>query len=116
MNDKEHFYLQQKEPNKSCYLALRSIIIDANPKIEETIKYSMPCFCIEKKPLCYLWKDKKTEEPYILFVDGKLLQHHKLESGTRKKMKVLPINPNQDLDLVLIQDILKMAIDLKINY
>ncbi|MBB3696029.1 DUF1801 domain-containing protein [Flammeovirga yaeyamensis] len=115
MNDKDTFYLNQPEPNSSCFLALRSLLIGVHPDIEETIKYGIPCFSFRKKPLCYLWKDKKTDEPYLLWVDGLLLHHNRLETGSRKKMKILRVNPHEDLEIELIQSILKTAIELRIN-
>ncbi|MCI5054495.1 MAG: DUF1801 domain-containing protein, partial [Flavobacteriales bacterium] len=94
--DINRYYEKQEEPNKSCLLALRSIILKQNSRINETVKWGMPCFCIEKKPFCYLWVDKKTHEPYILMVEGKNLDHPSLEMGTRAKMKIFRVNPQED--------------------
>ncbi|KAA1242987.1 DUF1801 domain-containing protein [Aquimarina sp. RZ0] len=68
------YYLNMEEPNKSCLLALRSIILKQDPEISETKKWGMPCFCFKKKMFCYLWTDKKTQDPYILFVEGNYLK------------------------------------------
>jgi len=108
----QNFYLTKDEPNKSCLLALRSIIISQDKDVTETQKYGMPCFCYRKKMFCYLWTDKKTGEPYLLMVEGKHLDHPKLEKGDRLRMKILRINPNKDLPLKTIQDILTRALDL----
>ena len=72
----------------------------------------MPCFCYKKKVVCYLWTDKKTNEPYILMVEGKLLFHHKLEVGERSRMKILRVNPNKNLPLKTIETILQNALKL----
>ncbi len=61
---------------------------------------------------CYLWTDKITDEPYILLVEGKHLNHQQLEIGERSRMKILRINPNQDLPLETIESILQNALDL----
>lgn len=73
-----HFYLSKDEPVKSCVIALQHIILSQSEEIMETIKYGMPCFCYRKKIICYLWTDKKTGEPYILFADGQHLEHPNL--------------------------------------
>jgi hypothetical protein len=113
MNEQLHnFFLSQEEPNKACLLALRSIILMQDQHITETQKYGMPCFCYKKKMFCYLWTDKKTSQPYILFVEGKHLDHPELESGDRARMKILRVDPNKDLPLRTIESILKMALDL----
>lgn len=110
--DYDQYYLNQEEPNKSCLLALRSIILAQDPNITETRKYGMPCFCYKKKMFCYLWTDKKTDEPYILIVEGNRIDHPKLESGSRSRMKIFRVNPNKNLPLKSIKEILKTALDL----
>ncbi len=60
----------------------------------------------------YLWTDKKTTEPYILIVDGKLIDHPDLEAGKRARMKIFRVSPNDDLPLETINTILNMALDL----
>jgi len=62
----------------------------------------------------------KTKHPYLLMVEGKYLDYPELETGTRSRMKVFPVNPNEDLPLETIRTILKAAINLyrdgKISY
>jgi hypothetical protein len=108
----DNYYLNKEEPVKSCLLALRSIILEHDTNITETQKYGMPCFCYKKKMFCYLWIDKKTDEPYILMVEGKHLSHPKLEAGKRSRMKIFRLNPGSDLPVKMIENILKMALDL----
>lgn len=109
------YYLNQEEPQKSCLLVLRDIILKQDKDISETVKYGMPCFCYKKKMFCYLWTDSKTKEPYILFVEGKLLNHPELETGNRSRMKILRINPTEDLPVNLIESLLNEALDLYRN-
>jgi len=115
MSEIDHFYLEKEEPNKSCLLALRHIILSQDENISETKKYGMPCFCFKNKVFTYLWIDKKTNEPYILFVNGQKLKHKDLESGGRSKMKIFRINPNQTLQLAVIKELLTAAIKLLSN-
>ncbi|MFH6959189.1 DUF1801 domain-containing protein [Flavobacterium aquidurense] len=107
-----NYYLNKAEPNKSCLLALRSIILEQDPNIIETQKWGMPCFCYKKKMFCYLWTDKKTDKPYILMVEGLYLDHPKLEEGDRSRMKIFRVDPNKDLPIKTIERILKTALDL----
>lgn len=111
----DNFYLQQAEPVKSCLFALRDLILAADQEVSETTKYGMPCFVVQKKAFCYLWTDKKSGEPYILFVEGKHLMHRSLEQGDRSRMKILRIDPVQDLPLKLISSIIEEAIGLYRN-
>lgn len=108
----DNYYLNKTEPNRSCLLALRNIILNQDTNITETKKWGMPCFCYKKKMFCYLWTDKKTDEPYLLMVEGKYLDHPQLEEGDRTRMKVFRINPNEDLPIKTIINILQKALDL----
>lgn len=113
MNEElQHFYLNQEEPNKSCLLALRSILLEQDAHVTETRKYGMPCFCYKKKMFCYLWTDKKTQEPYLLLVEGNLLDHPLLEKGDRSRMKIFRVDPNKDLSIATIKELLGMALDI----
>ena len=105
-------YMRFKEPNRSCLLALRNIILEQDVNISETIKYNMPCFCYKNKMFAYLWTDKKTDEPYILFVDGIYLDHPILETGNRSRMKIFRVNSNNDLPLPTIKMLIGMSLDL----
>lgn len=115
INELQNYYLNKDEPNKSCLLALRSIILDQDVNIIETQKYGMPCFCYKKKMFCYLWTDKKTSQPYLLMVEGNYLDHPKLEKGDRSRMKIFRVNPNEDLPQETIKIILQKALDLYRN-
>jgi len=106
------YYFNKDEPNKGCLLALRNIILEQDANITETQKWGMPCFCFKKKMFCYLWTDKKTDEPYILIVEGKHLVHPKLESGDRTRMKIFRVDPNKDLPVKTIENILQKSLDL----
>lgn len=111
----DEYYLKKSEPNKSCLLALRNIILNQNNNISETKKWGMPCFCYKKRMFCYLWTDKKTNEPYILLVEGKHLDHPQLETGNRSRMKIFRIDPNKDLPIETLDILLSTALDLYRN-
>ena len=115
MNDHDSYYLNKEEPNGSCLLALRTMILEQDIHVTETRKWGMPCFCYKKKMFCYLWTDKKTDEPYILMVEGKHLNHPELEAGNRSRMKIFRVNPYHDLPVASIQLILNQALDLYRN-
>lgn len=115
LSDLDLFYLNQSEPNRSCMLVLRSLILAQGRHITETMKYGMPCFSYRKKVFCYLWIDKKTHEPYLLMVEGKHLDHPLLEAGTRSRMKIFRVDPRKDLPMTTIDHILQQALDLYKN-
>lgn len=113
MNDSlEEWYLKREEPNRSCFLAMREMVRKSDSEVEETIKYGAPCFVYRGRAFCYLWKDKKTNEPYFLLVEGKRLSHPMLETGDRKRMKILRVSPTEDLPIETINAVLEGALNL----
>ncbi len=115
LQDLSNYYLKKEEPTQSCLLALRSIILNQDENITETQKWGMPCFCYKEKMFCYLWTDKKMDEPYILMVEGRHLNIPELEAGSRSRMKIFKVNPNKDLPIKTIKNILRNALDLYRN-
>ncbi len=112
LTDHDNYYLKQEEPYKSCLLALKDIILGLDDSITPEWKYGLPFFYYKKKMFCYFWKDKKTQEPYIGITKGSEMEHPLLEAGNRKKMKIFRVNPNEDIDVKSIKEILKTAMTL----
>lgn len=115
MSTDDNFYFDKEEPQKGCLLAMRDIVLGYDSYISETTKYGMPCFCYKGKMFCYLWMDKKTQEPYFLMVEGKHLNHPNLEAGKRARMKIFRVDPNKDLPMSDINLIMNQALDLYKN-
>lgn len=115
MSKLDDYYLNKQEPVKSCLLSLRSIILQQDVDVTETRKYGMPCFCYKNMAFCYLWTDKKTNEPYVLFVEGKYLEAPELEEGNRSRMKIFRVNPNADIVIDKITSLLNSALGLYRN-
>ena len=109
LRDLDTWYIEKQEPNKSCLQALRSWIKNSDKRITEAWKYRMPFFCFKGKMFCYLWVDKKTDLPYIGIVEGGKIRHKALIQDKRERMKVLPIDPNADLPITTITEILEIA-------
>ena len=110
LNYLDNFFLSQNEPNKSCFMALRDVILKFDPEITEQWKYKVPFYYYKGKPFCYLWQDNKTQQPYIGIVKGHLINHANLTKGNRKKMKVFMIDPNKDIFVEEVYSIFLSAI------
>lgn len=107
-----HFYLDQEEPLKSTLLALHDYIMAFDPKIQAAWKWGTPFFTYQNKNVCYLWLDKRSRHPYVGFIDGHKIDHPLLLIGNRKQIKILPIDPNADLPVEALQEILAAALAL----
>lgn len=115
MKEIDRFHLDQAEPVQSCLLVLREIILSQDKDVTTVWKYGMPFFCFQGKRFCYLWVHKKQQQPYIGIVEGKHLDHPSLLAEKRSRMKILLIDPNEDLPMETIETILQQAIDLYRN-
>ncbi len=112
MTELNTYYISQEEPTKSCLLALRHFILDFDPAITESWTHRMPMFRYHGKLFCYLWTDKKSYTPYIGIYKGTEVDHPELILGARKKMKIMYIDPEQDIPVNKLQAILEMAREL----
>lgn len=112
MRELDNFYLQQDEPIKGTLLALREIILQQDKNVTNAWKYGMPFFCYKGKMFCYLWFHKKHKQPYIGIVEGKRFDEPFLIQEDRSRMKIMLFDPNEDLPLTTIENILQKAINL----
>lgn len=121
MTELDNFYLQQDEPTKGCLLALKEIILRQDTNITNTLKYGMPFFCYKGKMFCYLWFHKTYKKPYIGIVEGMRFDESILIQEKRSRIKIMLLDPNEDLPLKTIETILQKAIsfyktgEIKIN-
>lgn len=113
LSDFDQFFERYEEPMKGTLLYLRELIGNSDDRITEAWKYRMPMFCFNGKMFCYLWVDKDTTEPYIGWVDGKLLDHPALEQGDRARMRIMRFQAEGDLPVDEIREVLDKAIALR---
>jgi hypothetical protein len=115
INHLESFYLNHKEPNQSCLLALKNIILTHDKNITSEWKYGMPFFYYKGKMFCYLWVHKKFKKPYIGFIEGIHINDANLIQENRARIKIMLFNPNEDLPKEMIELILEKAIKLYLD-
>jgi Domain of unknown function (DU1801) len=108
----DNYFLQKEEPIKSCLQFLREHILQQSLNITESWKYRMPFYSINGKMFCYIWTHKKLLHPYIGIVEGNKIHHPKLLQENRARMKILLIDPNQDIPINEIDLILKEVMSL----
>ncbi|MNY25924.1 hypothetical protein D3C86_1597370 [compost metagenome] len=106
----ENFYLQQEEPFRGCLIALRDFILKQDQQITAEWKYRLPFFYYKGKMLCYLWLHKKYQQPYIGIVNGNRIDHPDLIVEKRARMKILLVDPEKDLPVKKIAQILNRAL------
>ncbi|MGY6647641.1 DUF1801 domain-containing protein [Wenyingzhuangia sp. IMCC45574] len=112
MNEIEHFFDKLEEPNKSVFLFLKDFILNYHDEIEVYRKWGLPYLYFKKKPLCYIWKDKKTNEPYLGFARGSKMKHPALVAGDRTVIKIFPVSAHKDIAVETLSEILDEALQL----
>ncbi|WP_129748968.1 DUF1801 domain-containing protein [Flavobacterium anhuiense] len=112
MNHLDDFYLNQEEPIKGIFLALKEIILKQDTSITNSFKYGMPFFSYKGKMFCYLWMHKKLQQPYIGIVEGKHFEEAFLIQENRSRMKIMMFDVHEDLPLEQIEAIIQKAINL----
>jgi len=112
MKQLDDFYLNQEEPVKGIFLALKEIILKQDSEITNALKYGMPFFCYKGKMFCYLWIHKKLKLPYIGIVEGKYFEEPFLIQEKRSRMKIMMFDLDEDLPLEQIEFVIQKAINL----
>ena len=115
MKATDKFFLKHPEPGKAVLLAMREIILQQDTAISCVIKYGMPFFCYKGKMFCYLWVQKKSGKPYLGIVEGNSISHPDLIKEKRSRMKIMLLDPDEDLPVNSIRSVLKQALDLYRN-
>ena len=115
MTELEQFYENQEPELREVYLALRQIILNQDENITAEWKFQLPFFYYKRKMLCYLWYHKKLKLPYISFMDANLLNDKRLLMENRKRAGILLINPQKDLPVKLVKEILTLLLQLPKN-
>lgn len=112
MNNIDDFFEKLEEPNRGVFLFLKNFILNYHPEIQLFYKWKLPYLYYKNKPLCYIWKDKVTNIPYLGFARGNKLNHNALISGNRTTIKILPVKPLEDINTHQISEILDEALQL----
>ena len=107
LNPLENYFAKQPEPQQSCMLFLRKWLMGQG--LEEQYKYMTAMYYFKGKPLCYLSVSSKEKNLYVGFIKGHLMKHPKLEKEGRKQIKAIYLDPEKDLPVKTLGEIVKMA-------
>lgn len=107
LNPLENYFLKQPEPQQSCMLYLRTHLIEHG--FDEQYKYMTAMYYFKSKPFCYLSYSSKSNKLYVGFIKGYKMKHPSLKQEGRKQIKVLYLDPEKDLPLKQIKEIITEA-------
>lgn len=104
------YYDGLTEPLQGFMLAIRQIILELDQQIDETWKWNTPFFLYRNRMLCYLWRDKKTGEPYLGIYGGDALDHPALVQKHGAKIRKLVFDLETDIPVETIREVLLASI------
>lgn len=106
-------YLSDRDEDiRDVMLYARKFIKEFHPDITEALQYGCPFFSFRGKKLCYLHSNKK-RQVYLGFVDGSRMQHSVLIAGDRTHIKIFDLDPEKDIQISKLKQVLKMALELR---
>lgn len=107
LNPLENYFLQQPEPQQSCMIYLRSWLQEQG--LEEIYKFNTAFYQYNGKMFCYMSVRSKDKQLYLGFVKGHKMKHPSLQQEGRKQIKVIYLNPENDLPIKTLHEIVKLA-------
>ena len=115
MNPAENYILNQPEPFRSILLHVKSVIEYVIPEVELKYKWKIPCFYVDKSPICYLNVALKKNFVDVGFWNAAHLTKHldKMVSENRKVVKSLRYTTLEEIDDAVLIAVLKEADSLK---
>jgi hypothetical protein len=105
----DNYFLSLPEPHQSCLLFLRSFLLGYSEQITEKRSFNTPFYHYKGKALCFISYDPKSRIIYISFTRGFLIDHPNLVSEGRKQHKVFYADPEKDIDVESLTEILDRA-------
>ncbi len=103
----ENFFLSLQEPEHSTLLFLHQFLV-ADMQLQTSRKFNTPFYYHQGKWFAFLDYHKKKRSIHISFVKGMMVSHPKLLSEGRKKMKIYKINPEINIDVNELSEIISL--------
>lgn len=107
LNPLENYFLQQEEPLQGCMLFLRDWLKEQG--LQEAYKFSTAFYHYKGKMFCYMSVRTKDKQFYLGFVKGYKMKHPSLKKEGRKQIKVIYLNPEKDLPIKTLKEIVTEA-------
>ena len=112
MNPAEDYIVSKPEPWRTILMELQAIIKHTLPEVEEQYKWHLPFYSVHGKMHCFLNFRKTFVD--VGFVNGIHIDIHKehLVAGEKRKtLRSLRYYTLEEIDVSVLQDILKAAAD-----
>ncbi|MDC6387126.1 DUF1801 domain-containing protein [Maribacter sp. PR1] len=111
MNPAENYIFSQPEPYRSILMHLQLVIEKTLPEVSLKYKWNIPCFYVDKSPICYLNASHKKQFVDIAFWNSAHLTKHldKMVSEKRKVVRSLRFASLEEIDDKVLTEVLEDA-------
>ncbi len=117
MNPAEDYILSKPEPWRSMLIELQAIIKHTIPEVEEQFKWHLPFYSLHGKMFCFLnFRKKFVDIGFTWGIHIDIHKDHLIAGEKRKNLRSLRYYTKEDIDVVVLQDILKAASTLRTRY
>ena len=115
MNPAEEYILSREEPYRSILLHLKAMVESVIPEVDMKYKWGIPCFYVQKHPICYLNASYKGKFVDIAFWNSAHLSKHVelMHSEKRKVVRSLRYRSLEEIDDAVLTDVLEEAYALR---
>ena len=103
----DNYYLSLPEPEQSVLLFLHQFFVN-DMMLQHQRKFNTPFYYLDGKWFSFLDYNPKKRSIHISFVKGNEVSHPKLLSEGRKQMKIYKINPEKDIDINELKEVVSL--------
>ncbi|WP_222984836.1 DUF1801 domain-containing protein [Flagellimonas meishanensis] len=109
MNPAEEYILKQPEPKRSILLHLRAVVEVVVPEVSMKYKWGIPCFYVDKFPICYFNAPSKKNYVDIAFWTSAHLTKYIeiMVTEKRKVVKSLRFASLEEIDDSILTEVLQ---------
>lgn len=113
MNPAENYILSKPEPWRTLLMELQAIIKHTIPQVEEQYKWHLPFYSVHGKMCCFLnFRKTFVDLGFTSGIHIALHKEHLIAGEKRKNLRSLRYYTLEDIDVAVLQDILKEAASL----
>jgi hypothetical protein len=103
----DNYYLSLPEPEQSVLLFLHQFFVN-DMMLQHQRKFNTPFYYLDGKWFSFLDYNPKKRSIHISFVKGNEVSHPKLLSEGRKQMKIYKINPEKDININELKEVVSL--------
>lgn len=117
MNPVDNYILSKPEPWRSMLIELQAVIKHTVPEVEEAYKWRLPFYSLNGKMYCFLnFRKNFIDVGFPWGIHIETYAHHLVGGEKRKNLRSLRYHSPEEIDITLLQEVLREAAQLNFKY